>query len=444
MEAGLPIAAVPIWSPDGQHLMFIGSEEPGGIGKQIDLDWWLVPAAGGEPVRLGARELFEKHRIVPAGPIDTHPNRRFPAPRAWLADDNRLVFGGAIGGAAANLWQVRISPSDARLVGEPQRLTSGTGEEDPSASQDSLIAFVNPARDWDIWSLPLDANRAEVRGEPERVVSALSDELYPSISDDGQKLAYASDRAGNRDIWLHDLETGEDTPITIAPENEGRGTISPDGSMISFIRREQDKRNLYVMDLVQRRTKLLVEGVGSMLDWMPGGKRILYYTPPPLRWKTVDAETAEQADVDLTHPEYHPETLRFSPDGEWLAFNLALQPERPLFISRIEQGQPTAHDEWIQITEGSAASHPWWSPDGNVLYFRSRRDGFHCVYAQPLEPATKKPQGPLKSIRHFHGRIRTVGVGGGGFGYAMTHDRLYLPLGERKANIWLAEPQTEP
>ena len=181
-----------------------------------------------------------------------------------------MVFGGAIGGAAANLWQVRISPSDARLVGEPQRLTSGTGEEDPSASQDGRIAFVNPDRDWDIWSLPLDANRAEVRGEPERVVSALSDELYPSISDDGQKLAYVSDRAGNFDIWLHDLETGEDTPITITPEREPRGTISPDGSMISFVRREQDKQDLYVMDLVQRRTKLLVEGVGSMFDWMPG------------------------------------------------------------------------------------------------------------------------------------------------------------------------------
>ncbi len=437
VEAGLPMARAPIWSPDGQHLLFMGSEEPGGIGKQEDLDWWLVPAAGGEPVRLGASELFEKHGIVGARITG---RRVRPAPRAWLADDNRVVFGGAIGGAAANLWQVRISPSDARLVGEPQRFTSGTGEEDPSASQDGRIAFVNPARDWDIWSLPLDANRAEVRGEPERVVSALSDELYPSISDDGQKLAYVSDRAGNSDIWLHDLETGEDTPMTISPEREHRGTISPDGSMISFVRTEQDKRDLYVMDLLQRRTKLLVEGVGSMFDWMPGGKRILYYTPSPIRFKTVDAETAEQADVDLTHPEYYPETLRFSPDGEWLAFNLAIQPERPLFISRIEQGQPTAHDEWIQITEGSIASHPWWSPDGNVLYFRSRRDGFHCLYAQPLEPATKKPQGPLKSIRHFHGRIRTSGVGSGTFGYAMTHDRLYLPLGERKANIWLAEP----
>jgi serine/threonine protein kinase len=439
VEIDLPAAITPIWSPDGQHLLFVGSEETGGTGQQKDLDWWLVPAAGGEPVRLGARGLFERHGI--AGARNIHPaaiERKFPAPRTWMADGNRVVFGGAIGGAAANLWQVRISPSDARLVGEPQRLTAGTGEEDPSASQDGRIAFVNPALDWDIWSLPLDTNRAEVQGEPERVVSGLSNELYPSISSDGQRLAYVSDRAGNLDIWLHDLETGEDTPITIGPESEDRGTISPNGSMISFVRREQGKNNLYVMNLVRRRTKLLVEGVGSMFDWMPGGKRILYYTPPPLRYKTVDAETGEQVDVDLTHPDYRPLKLRFSPDGEWLAFNLSVQPEWPLFISHIEQGQPTAHDEWIPITKDSVTSQPWWSPDGNTLYFLYTRDGFRCIYAQPLEPATKKPQGPLKSIRHFHGRVRTVP--GRSFGYAMTSDRLYLPLSEPKANIWLAEP----
>jgi Tol biopolymer transport system component len=209
--------------------------------------------------------------------------------------------------------------------------------------------------------------------------------------------------------------------------------------MISFIRREQDKVNLYVMDLVQRRAKRLVEGVGNMFDWMPGGNRILYYTPPPTSFKVVDVETAEQADVYLTHPEHQPATLRFSPDGEWLAFNLAVQPGWPLFISRIEQGQPTAHNEWIPITKESAAMYPWWSPDGNTLYFLSFRDGFRCIYAQPLEPATKKPQGPLKSIRHFHERVHVAGTGR--FHGAMTNDRLYLPLSEPKANIWLAEPQ---
>ena len=55
---------------------------------------------------------------------------------------------------------------------------------------------------------------------------------------------------------------------------ENRGTISPDGSMVSFIRREQDKVNLYVMDLVQRRPKRLVEGVGNMFDWMKSARSI--------------------------------------------------------------------------------------------------------------------------------------------------------------------------
>lgn len=232
--------------------------------------------------------------------------------------------------------------------------------------------------------------------------------------------------------------------MTIGPESEVRAAISPDGSMISFVRQEQGKTSLFVMDVVRRRAKLLVEGVGNMFDWTPDGKRILYYTPPPLRFKTVDAETGEQADVDLTHPEYHPSTLRYSPDGEWLAFNLSIQPEWPILISRIELGQPAGYDEWIPVYKDSVNSHPWWSPDGNTLYFRSHLDGFHCLYAQPLEPATKEPLGPLKPIRHFHGRVRTVDVGTGTFGYAMTNDHLYLPLSEPKANIWLAEPQLKP
>ena len=441
VETDLAVATGSIWSPDGHHLMFVGSKEPLGIGTPTDFDWWLVPAAGGEPARLGAKEQFERHGIVGAESDGLDITRSFPAPRTWLGEGDRVVFDGAIGDAPANLWQIRISPGESRLVGEPQRLTSGTGEEDPSASQDGRIAFVNPALDWDIWRLPLDANLAEVKGEPESIVSGLSDDLYPSISSDGLRLCYVSDRTGNLDIWLRDLETGEDTPITIGPQNESRGTISPDGSMVSFLRQEQDKvNNLYAMDLAQRREKLLVEGIGSMFDWMPDGKRILYYTLVPIQFKTVSAETGEETDVDLTHPEYQPSTTRFSPDGEWIAFNLSIQPEWPLFISRIEQGQPTAHDEWIQITMDSVASHPWWSPDGNTLYFRSLRDGFDCLYAQPLEPATKKPQGPLKPIQHFHERVRTVGVGLASFGYAMTNDHLYLPLSEPRANIWLAEP----
>ena len=157
-------------------------------------------------------------------------------------------------------------------------------------------------------------------------------------------------------------------------------------------------------------------------------------------------QTGEQAEIELKHPESRLFTLRFAPDGSWLSFN---RPDRttgawPLFIAHVENGQPTEYDKWIQITQDSVANHPWWSPDGNTLYFRSNRDEYTCIWAQPLDPTTKKPRGPLKPIRHFHERVRTDGVGGGKFGYGMTNDRLYFPLSEPKANIWLAEPQTKP
>ena len=65
-------------------------------------------------------------------------------------------------------------------------------------------------------------NRAEVKGDPERVVSGLSTDWFPSVSADGRKLVYTSDRAGNNDVWLRDLETNEDTQVTVGPGSEGR------------------------------------------------------------------------------------------------------------------------------------------------------------------------------------------------------------------------------
>jgi hypothetical protein len=43
----------------------------------------------------------------------------------------------------------------------------------------------------------------------------------------------------------------------------------------------------------------------------------------------------------------------------------------------------------------NAASDTWpaWSPDSNLLYYLSKRDGFLCLWAQRLDPATKRPAG---------------------------------------------------
>ena len=437
METNLAIARGAVWSLDGKHLLVVGSEEPGELGTDAGLDWWLVPVGGGDAVNLGLRELFEQTGL------QLTERRSSPRPVTWLEQENWVIFRAAMrDGGTRNVWRIRISSDDARVLGEPQRLTAGTGEAQPSAAQDGRIAFVSSTVDWDIWSLPLDPDRAEVRGEPERVVSGLSTEWSPSTSADGGKLVYWSDRSGNGDIWLRDFSTGEgaDTPVTAGSANEERGMISPEGTKVVFRRTEQGKANIYLSELGRGTERLLLEDIGSHMDWTPDGKKILFYTDAPIRWKTFDVATGRQRDLGLEHSQYPVHDVRLSPGRDWVAFKLQTR-GAPAFVSRLIEGAAQSEDQWVSLGEtgGLNSGHFWWSPDGNTLYFLSRQDEFLCIWAQSLDPATKNPKGPPKAVQHFHERLRTRGAAP--FGYAMTADKLYLPLGETKGNIWLAEPQ---
>ena len=276
-EINLARAFAPVWSPDGKYLLFAGSAEPAGIGMRPTMDWWTVPVEGGEAAPLGARDLFSQSAIQPSG-----RRRTWIQPRQWMADGNYVLFTADSGGGASNLWRVQISADGRQLVGEPQRLTSGTGERSPSATQDGRIAFVNAIHDWDIWKLPIGANTAETRGEPERMISGLGRDRFPSIPSDARSLIYTSDRADSDDIWLRDLATGQDTRITVGATQEWRGELSPDGSRVAFLRRENDELRLYVKDLAKETEKRVFEDAfANLLGWMPDGKTVLYYTPAP-------------------------------------------------------------------------------------------------------------------------------------------------------------------
>ena len=64
LETNLGIAVPLAWSPDGQHLLVVGSTEPSEFGRTTQLDWWLVPLEGGEATSLEVREPFEAAGLV--------------------------------------------------------------------------------------------------------------------------------------------------------------------------------------------------------------------------------------------------------------------------------------------------------------------------------------------------------------------------------------------
>ena len=109
----------------------------------------------------------------------------------------------------------------------------GTGDS-PSLAKTGRLVFSSLVENADIWSLPIDASRGQVKGPPEQLTRDLAADYLPSMSADGKKLAFVSSRSGNPDIWMKDLESGKEKPLTNLLRKRVSPRISPDGSLVSY------------------------------------------------------------------------------------------------------------------------------------------------------------------------------------------------------------------
>jgi len=81
---------------------------------------------------------------------------------------------------------------------------------------------------------------------------------------------------------------------------------------------------------------------------------------------------------------------------------------------------------------------PRWSPDGNRIYFVSDRDGFACLWSQPLEPETKAPVGQPQDLYHIHQVRRSIlNVGYGLMDIGVAPGKIVFNLGETTGNVWM-------
>lgn len=80
------------------------------------------------------------------------------------------------------------------------------------------IVFVSQRSDaaGDIWRLRLREVEGQLlpKGEAERITDYLGFDGYPTVSPDGKKIAWVSDRTGREEIWFHNDNTGKTTQLT--------------------------------------------------------------------------------------------------------------------------------------------------------------------------------------------------------------------------------------
>src|SRR6516225_9922296 len=272
LRSDFAAALHPVWSPDGSHLLFLG-KPAGGLLEEKGIDWWVTPLDSGPATKTGALEATRKANLSQADQL--YP--RVLVGPAWQPLGDWLVFS-ARSGDTTNLWRIQISPKTWRIIGTPERLTSGpTLEEAPSVASGAggivRIAFAALSDNPEIWSLPIEPNQGKVTGELKRLTQDNAADLHPALSPDGDKLVFVSSRSGSQEIWIKDLRSGELSALTASRSSKWRPRFSPDGSKVSFSgTRSWDG---YIVASAGGTPEMVSQGVGQLTSWSSDGKRIL-------------------------------------------------------------------------------------------------------------------------------------------------------------------------
>ena len=214
----------------------------------------------------------------------------------------------------------------------------------------------------------------------------------PAWSPDGRKIAFVSDRDGDRDIYVMDADGSNVERLTNfgADDREGIRFIggppawSPDGRKIAFDwDLDGGALDIFVMDADGSNIERLTDSDthDSSPKWSPDGRRIAFDSwPPPLRQAAGDRETgrdggwgiyamnadgsnAERLTSESTQPAW-------SPDGRKIAFVSDRDGALDIYVMDADG----SNVERLTESDIDDVGPPAWSPDGRRIAFVSYRD----------------------------------------------------------------------
>ncbi|MDX1591116.1 MAG: amidohydrolase, partial [Balneolaceae bacterium] len=332
LRGGLAYEIQPRFSPDGSKISFTSD------------------AGGGDNIWVMNRDGSDAKQI-------TNESFRLLNNAVWTPDGNYLVArkhftsGRSLG--AGEMWMYHI--------------TGGSGiqlTERPNDQQDAGQPFVSPDGRYVYYS----------------------QDVYP-----GGFFQYNKDP--NSQIYVinrYDRQEGDIERVTGGPGGAISPTLSPDGNRMAFIKRVRTKSVIYIRDMesgierpvyddltIDQQQAWAIFGPYTNFNWTPDGNHLIFWSKGKinkLNVNTLESEiipfsvTSTHQLADVVHFEFDPAPDTFtakairhattSPDGNLLVFNAAGY----LWKKELPNGTPQR-----LTNETNFEFEPSFSPDGNTL-----------------------------------------------------------------------------
>lgn len=352
----------PLFLPDGKHYLYLSLGNQQGIYAAAlgSNDRKFIVATDTNAAYLQSRQLlFTRGDVLMAQPFDLE----------------RLNLTG-----------------EAHPVAEHIELASASGaplmSANFSASPNGVLVWRRGAQSSQSSLQWFDRN-----GRKLATVGEAADYSNPNLSPDDSKLAICirDPQTNTRDIWIFDLRRGTRTRVTFDPADDLDPVWSPDGTRIAFTSNRAGQRDIYekLADGAGP-DELLLGGKGgekNAEDWSRDGKYLMYnYQPPGNTHLYAMPLAGDRKPVPFVNMNFRTQEGQFSPNGRWVAYR------------SVESGKPEVFTEGFTLDPSQARGKlqisldggelPRWRSDGKELFYH-QGDSYFAVDVQTGGPSFK-------------------------------------------------------
>jgi len=202
-----------------------------------------------------------------------------------------------------------------------------------------------------------------------RISSGAHQDITPAISPDGSKIAFASNRDGQWDLYVLDLSTGETSRFTDTRAYEGNPTWSPDGKWLAYERYQLNNLDIFIQDIDHTSGAIPLTnhpGADYAPNWSGQGRKISFVSTrngkQEIWYADLDSQQADKAvlvpgidGLSVDHPSW-------SADGRYLSWSIITDEGNHSLVT-----WDSTHPEAKPIYAGPG-DWPIWGGPGEILF----------------------------------------------------------------------------